>query len=83
MDEERKGVLAWSSGTFGLGVGYPEGINYSYFWKLQEYRNSVKKEEQVEAWDELEKSVIASLADDVTVGIKGNHAQIVVEKKFA
>ena len=43
----------------------------------------MKKEEQVEAWDELEKSVIASVADDVIVGVRGKRAEIVILKKFA
>jgi hypothetical protein len=43
----------------------------------------VKKEERAEAWDELEKSVISSVADDVIVGVKGNRADIVIVKNFA
>jgi hypothetical protein len=58
-------------------------VDYAYLWSLEEYRNSVKQEEQAEAWDELERSVIASVADDVTVGVKGRQAQIVIVKKFA
>lgn len=83
LDEQKTGALAWSAGSFGLGTGYSEGVNYAYLWRLEEYRNSVKKEEQAEAWDELEKSVIASVADDVVVGVKGNCAEIVIIKKFA
>ena len=50
---------------------------------LEEYKNYVKMEEKKEEWDELEKSVIASVADDITVGIKGTSAEIVIIKKFA
>ena len=42
-----------------------------------------KKEEKTEKWDELEKSVIASVADDVIVGVKGKRADIIIVKKFA
>lgn len=83
LDEERMEALALSSGTFGLDAGYCEGMNYSYLWKLTEYRSNVSKEEQAEAYDELEKSVIACVADDVIVGVKGNCAEIVIVKKFA
>ena len=83
LDEESTEALAVSSGVFGLGTGYSEGVDYAYLWSLEEYRNSVKQEEQAEAWDELERSVIASVADDVTVGVKGRQAQIVIVKKFA
>ena len=52
-------------------------------YNIEEYKNYVKKEEKKEEWDELEKSVIASVADDITVGIKGTSAEIVIIKKFA
>jgi hypothetical protein len=44
---------------------------------------NVKREEKSEDWDELEKSVIASVADDVIVGVKGCRASITIVKKFA
>ena len=83
LDEERMEAVALSSGSFGLNSGYYEGVDYPCLWRLTEYRDNVKKEEQAEAWDELEKSVIASVADDVVVAIKGNCAEIVIIKKFA
>ena len=42
-------------------------------WSLSQYRNSLKNEidgENEEEWDELEKSIVASLAKDVIVGVK-------------
>ena len=83
LDETSMEALALSSGTFSLGTGYREGVDYAYIWRLDEYRSTVKKEEQTEAWDELEKSVIASAADDVIVGVKGRKADIIIVKKFA
>lgn len=83
LDEESMEALALSSGTFNLGTGYSEGVDYAYIWRLDEYRSAVKKEDQTEAWDELEKSVIASAADDVIVGVKGRKADIIIVKKFA
>ena len=71
-----------SSGLFNLATGYSEGVDYSYLWSLGQYKNTVK-EEQAEDWDELEKSIIASLADDVIVGVKGKQANIIIIKNFA
>ena len=56
-------------------------------WSLESYRqglDDVKKTNQDagEVWDELEKSILANLADDVKVAIRGNEAEITVEKKF-
>ena len=33
-------------------------------------------------WDELEKSIIANLADDVIVSVKGNRVEIEIKKNF-
>lgn len=35
-----------------------------------------------EKWDELEKSIVANLADNVVVGIDGRQVNIVLKKKF-
>ena len=83
LDEENIQNYAMSSDAFRMATGYAEDINYSYYWSLEQYRNNVQKEEKTEAWDELEKSVIASIADDVVVGVKGKRAEIVITKKFA
>ena len=69
------------STLFNAGVEYSVGLTPSYSWSLNKYRNVVKKEDK-EDWDELEKSIIANLADDIIVGVKGKQANIVVVKKF-
>ena len=69
------------STLFNAGVEYSVGLTPSYSWSLNKYRTVVKKENK-EDWDELEKSIIANLADDVIVGVKGKQANIVVVKKF-
>ena len=58
------------------------GRDYSSFWSLEKYRGSVKDGYDADSWDELEKSVLASVADDVIVGVKGKQADIIVIKKF-
>lgn len=68
-------LFNYSNGC-GLGVGYP------CLWSLDEYRKNVSKDQSPEEWDELEKSIIASLADDVIVGVKGMQANIEVIKSF-
>ena len=69
--------------AFYMASGYSEGMDYSYYWSLDQYRTTVTKEETPEEWDELEKSVIAAVADDVIVGVKGKQADITVVKRFA
>ena len=49
-------------------------------WSLRNYRDAVKGDQ--EAWDELECSIVAKLADEVKVGIRGGNVDMVVYKKF-
>ena len=83
LNEDAALAFSASYGTFDMTTGYSEGLSYSYLWTLEQYRNNVKKEEKNEEWDELEKSVLASVADDVIVGVKGRQANIIVVKNFA
>ena len=49
-------------------------------WSLLSYKDRARTD--AAAWDELEKSVIAHAADDVTVGIIGRQVHITVIKRF-
>ena len=54
-------------------------------WSLLSYKEDVdgsSGEDKDEAWDELEKSIIAKLADDVIVGVLNGKADITVKKSF-
>lgn len=79
LDEDVQQSYTTSTFGFHLAMGY---VDYSYLWSLQQYKTTVNKEES-QAWDELEKSVLACVADDVIVGVKGKRADIVIVKKFA
>ena len=54
--------------------------HYSSAWSLNSYKEQASG--QSEEWDELEKSIIANLADDVIVGVTGKKVEIVVVKNF-
>ena len=83
LNDDSSDAFESSSGMFNAATGYSEGVNYSYLWTLEQYRSTVKKDEDTTEWDELEKSVIASVADDVIVGIQGKRADIIIVKKFS
>ncbi len=56
-----------------------------YQWSLEQYRASISEKqaeapEVKEAWDELEKSIVASIADDVRVSVSGSTVELVIEK---
>ncbi len=54
---------------------------YLDMWTLSAYRTEAKKKKD-ESWDELEKSIIANIADDVLVGIVAGRVDIIVKKDF-
>lgn len=49
-------------------------------WTLQRYKDAERN--NAEPWDELEKSIIANIADDVIVAVKGSNVEIVILKDF-
>lgn len=49
-------------------------------WTLKRYKDAER--DNAEPWDELEKSIIANLADDVSVAVKGNKVEIIITKNF-
>ena len=53
-------------------------------WSLKRYRESLEQElaQHKEEWDQFEKSIIAKLADEVIIYIKGNQVELVVFKKL-
>ena len=61
--------------------------NNGAVWIMSAYRTEVmknanKNKEANEAWDELEKSVLAKVADDIKVSVLGNDVEIIIYKAF-
>lgn len=79
------GVNPMAYGNMGLDS---EAMSQAMLtWSLKQYRESLSEESSEEyyeeAWDELEKSVVANLADDVRVGIRNDKLNLTVIKKFS
>lgn len=66
----------------GLVFSYMGLVNESATWSLVRYKNHVDPVKNVEEWDELEKSIVGNLADDVTVSAKNHKVEITVKKTF-
>jgi hypothetical protein len=63
----------------------PDGTLAS--WSLKEYKTQLKNHkekntEAAEAWDELERSIISSIADDVSVRITRDRVELIIKKEF-
>lgn len=67
----------------GSSAGFAYDNAWSSAWSLSSYREYAGEDKNSEAWDELEKSIIANLADDVLVGVIGKKVEIIIKKKFA
>lgn len=57
----------------------------AFYWSMDLYKDQIsgqkKTSEQAEdAWDELEKSIVARIADEVRVGIQNGQVELVIEK---
>ena len=73
----------------GMGMCVPGEIQMAgdpLVWSLSKYRSSLGEEAGGEdpagaAWDELEKSIVASLAQDVAVGVRKDRVDMVITAK--
>ena len=70
---------------FNMGFGYVDPTisyetGYVYSWSLYNYKTAVDEKE--DAYAELERSIVAKLADDIIVGVRGKNVEIVVKKSF-
>lgn len=64
------------------------GSTMNYEWSMMEYEDSLRGHIDSDAraremWDELEKSVVSHVADDVKVAIRGRQAEMIIIKKMA
>lgn len=73
-----------------MSMGSPTGMrveNMDYMWSMNQYRTAVDQNrfadsKAEEAWDELEKSIVASIADEVKVHIVGSSVEITIIETF-
>lgn len=76
--------MDWASAPVPV---HPDSSNTMLTWSMNSYRKQVKEdleqeqEGAAEAWDELEKSVVSNLADEVKVSIKGWDVEMIIYKR--
>ena len=56
-------------------------------WSLQEYKTALqttkeKNTEAAQAWEELDRSIVSSIADDVSVRITRSDVDLIIKKRF-
>ena len=65
----------------------PDNGNEDLTWSLEAYRQRLLKRKEdtagaQEEWDELEKSVVSHIADNITVSIRGYDVEMMIYKKL-
>ncbi len=65
------------------------GSTLDYEWSMMRYEEQlssrIRQDDSAakEAWDELEKSVVAHVADEIKVSIRGRTVELIIQKKLA
>ena len=70
---------------YGFSMAYSPAYPGGMTWSLLSYRNALSEpesNERSEEWDELEKSIISKLADEVKVWLENDSTQVVIERYF-
>ncbi len=83
MPEDLAGMLP-DYMSYGIREG-KEGQAWAGRWSLSAYRENIRRQqgdnpEAEPALEELEKSIVAHLADEVTIGIHGHRIRLVISK---
>lgn len=80
-----------TSAQYALENGYllydgTSGMDYERMWSLDFFREDLNRnlgdEEKRAEWDELERSIVAKLADEVIVGVKAHKVQMIIKKNL-
>ncbi|MBQ1850804.1 MAG: hypothetical protein II477_12625 [Lachnospiraceae bacterium] len=84
---EGPSLLAMGLMSMGSPTGYRVGSG-GYEWSMLQYKTGVEGKAAEDdgaqiACDELEKSIVANIADDVKVSVKGSDVEIIVYKAFS
>ncbi len=82
-------VVTYSNPLFMSGaMEYSSTPALDWEWSMSKYESELasriqEDEAAREAWDELEKSVVHNIADEVKVSIKGQSAEMIIFKKLS
>jgi hypothetical protein len=75
-------VSGWNSSHLSTAGAAAVAKNYSAIyaniWSFNRYKASQQNEDN---WDELEKSIVANIADEIEIGIDENTVEMIVYKK--
>ncbi|MDO5132037.1 MAG: mechanosensitive ion channel family protein [Eubacteriales bacterium] len=75
------------TGVMGMGLSRRGTSATSYTWSMLKYKTEIANNKNTnseadEAWDELEKSIVANIADEVRISMDGPTVEIKIFKRF-
>ena len=86
LDQEDLAFVSTQREYFMPYTGYMYDSCYmqgdTMIWTLNNYTQKVSARKEGEEWDELEKSILANIADDVVVRIHGRRVEVIVSRAF-
>lgn len=76
-------LMCGAAGLHGAGAA-----PHAYMWSLEQFRSNIDEQQEIDPeahrfMHDLEKSIVAKIADDVKVSVDGDDVEMVIEKKFA
>lgn len=61
--------------------------DFPYYWSLNEFRRECEEQQEQEdpsyLEEDLERSIVANLADDIKVGVRDQRVKLIITKEFA
>lgn len=75
---QKDSILKYINGVYLSDNAGAECVN----WNLRNCKEILKEQEHAEEFEGLEKSIVASIADDVSVSINKKQVEVIVSKKF-
>lgn len=81
LDSSEAAYYTTSEQYYGASMvfTYPV-IDYERVWELSSYRKEAR--EKMDQWDELEKSIVASICDELVVGARNDYVDMIAVKTF-
>lgn len=79
-------ALSGGSGAYALGTEIEMTAGFAFGaeqceWSYKEFQSELEREKIIDSWDGLEYSVLAKLAEDITVSVRNDQAEIIVKAK--
>ena len=83
VDAYAEGFLPMNAEVISVAGAAAMARNAPYTWSFNKYKSGTAADpDKKEDWDELEKSVLAKVADEIEIAISGGFAEMIVYKKI-